>query len=129
MGIHLVCALGDEGLTKSILEAGTDPNTQDSRGWTCLHFSVYFNQATVSEILLSNGADYLLTNNDHKTPLSLIGELMNTKYFEQTIPMIAFWRQELVEKRDDLIAGLKKLRSVAEYRYIITDFVYPTPPK
>jgi ankyrin repeat protein len=54
-----------------LIEAGANPNIQDSSGWTPLHLAAANGMKPMVELLLSKGADKSLANNKLQSPLDL----------------------------------------------------------
>lgn len=57
-----------------LIEAGSNPNTQDNSGWTPLHLAAANGMKDMVRLLLSKGADKNLANNKSLTPLDLAKE-------------------------------------------------------
>ncbi|KAL7926017.1 hypothetical protein ACQKWADRAFT_171945 [Trichoderma austrokoningii] len=72
MAIHFAAGFGSHKLVNTLLAAGVDPNAQDSRRWTILHFAARGTRAggayeAVIELLLKHGADATRTDEDEHT--------------------------------------------------------------
>ena len=71
--LHLAVAYGYSRLVKYICEEGVvSVNTRDSDGWTPLHVASYWQESEIEELLLSHGANPLLTTQHYyNTPSDL----------------------------------------------------------
>ena len=71
--LHLAAAYGYSRLVKYICEEGVvSVNTRDSDGWTPLHVASYWQESEIEELLLSRGANPLLTTKHYyNTPSDL----------------------------------------------------------
>jgi len=76
-GIDRILKLGrDSGLSLDI---------QNDQGWAPLHFSVEYNAAKVTELLLADGADPNVSENDGWAPLHLAAFHGNTEAIDALI--------------------------------------------
>jgi ankyrin repeat protein len=58
------------------LDAGTDVNAKDEKGWTPLHEAALGGHKETVELLIAKGADVNAKNNDGVTPLNwALGEI------------------------------------------------------
>jgi ankyrin repeat protein len=55
-------------IVKLLIKAGADLNPKNSRGQTPLHLAVSYNRLATIKILLDNGADSTISDNDGKIP-------------------------------------------------------------
>ena len=72
--IHKACYENDIGFLQAFLESNSDTSAVSARdrfGWTPLHVSVYLNRLHAVQLLLSKGADMLISTMRGHTPLHL----------------------------------------------------------
>ena len=76
LGYYTSCSDARADVVKMLLDAGADPNSQDTLfGQAPLHHVVDGDEGVkIGKLLLEYGADPLLTNKDGKTPLKLAKE-------------------------------------------------------
>lgn len=60
---------------KFLIEAGTDLDIQDNKGFTALHYAVVQDTDDIVELLIKKGADQAIKNNDGETPTDLAKRL------------------------------------------------------
>ena len=56
------------------IEEGVDPNASDETGNTALHTAAARRLDSVIQLLVDNGADLNIENNDNQTPLALVDD-------------------------------------------------------
>ena len=67
---------GNIEAVKQHLDAGTDVNAKDEKGWTPLHEAALGGHKGIAELLIAKGADVNAKNNDGVTPLNwALGEI------------------------------------------------------
>ncbi|SFJ66412.1 ankyrin repeat domain-containing protein [Thermoflavimicrobium dichotomicum] len=59
---------GKPSIVKQLLDAGGDPNIQDHRGQTPLHWAVFGDHWEMVDLLLNHGASLLIRSHDGKRP-------------------------------------------------------------
>jgi len=57
-----------DAVNQALAMPGVNINEQDDNGDTALHIAVRINQSAVVSLLMQNGADYKIRNNQHRTP-------------------------------------------------------------
>ena len=76
--LHHACMIGDGDMTCSILKSGTNPNIQDIRGYTALHYACRGGHFTCVNRLLCHSDDPVallqVPSNDGTIPLSIQSE-------------------------------------------------------
>jgi hypothetical protein len=73
--LHLAAAVGSVGVTRLLLGGGADVHAQTPSGATALHTAVRANQASVAEVLLSEGGALLhATDGAGRAPLHIAAE-------------------------------------------------------
>ena len=65
--IHHACLEGELEMVACLLQHNADPSLQDIEGWTPLHIAAATNNYELAELLLSEGADPCVCNNDEET--------------------------------------------------------------
>ena len=80
--LHFAAAFnGNPEVTRLLLDAGADANTQDTGGLTPLHLASRFRgYATVAQLLLDAGADVNAKDREGKTPLDYHAERENPSW-------------------------------------------------
>lgn len=67
--MHHAVVDGDLPLVESLLSEGSDPDAQDARGFTALHFAAQESRPDIVAVLLSAGASVGLVDQHGNTPL------------------------------------------------------------
>ena len=76
ISIHEAIFDGNIEAVKQHLDAGTDVNAKDEKGWTPLHEAALGGHKGIAELLIAKGADVNAKNNDGVTPLNwALGEI------------------------------------------------------
>ena len=60
---------GKIDVVKQRLEAGTDVNAKDEKGWALLHFMAVAGNKEIAELLIAKGTNVNAKNNGGETPL------------------------------------------------------------
>ncbi len=68
---------GDYTLAKLLLEAGANPDLKCGEGMSPLHYAALMRSAAIAQILLENGADISVIDNEKNTPLMFIDRELN----------------------------------------------------
>ena len=66
---HEIARRGDLPVMETFLQAGLDPDLQDTRGYSLLMIAAYNGQRTMTELLLERGADPNLPDPSGNSPL------------------------------------------------------------
>ena len=69
ISIHDAVKEGKIDVVKQRLEAGTDVNAKDEKGWAPLHFMAVAGNKEIAELLIANGAEVNAKDKFGKTPL------------------------------------------------------------
>ena len=70
--LHLATISGMDNSVIFLLSLGVDPNVQDSKGYTALHYAVKFNHIRIIKKLLQRGADKnILEQKYNKSPIMM----------------------------------------------------------
>lgn len=70
--IHSAAASRSVDIIKFLLEAGADPNTTQSGGWTALHAAAKHGDLAIATLLLEHGADLNIKTEDGATALQML---------------------------------------------------------
>jgi len=70
--IHSAAASRSADIIKFLLEAGADPNTTQSCGWTALHAAAKHGDVAIATLLLEHGADQSIKTEDGTTALQML---------------------------------------------------------
>ena len=94
--LHHACMIGDDDMTRSILNSGINPNLQDVRGYTALHYACKTGQLSCMSHLLCHSEDPIallqVPSNDGTTALS-----MRSATFGETLLHLACkWKDKFV---------------------------------
>ncbi|KAM0198488.1 hypothetical protein ACHAPI_004012 [Fusarium lateritium] len=83
--IHYACQLGDQDITKLLLESGAELDTMTDRGETPLLLAIEGGNYSVAELLIAKGANVLLADSHGKTPLHRASRRGDFKTVKQLI--------------------------------------------
>ena len=67
--LHYAANDGDMEAVKALLASGSNPDAQDSQGWSPLHFAAQASSGVVTKSLLAAGATADLRDSNGNTPL------------------------------------------------------------
>jgi len=69
--LHSAAAGKSNGVCRMLLHAGADPNGKQQKGYTALHEAVLNGNTELEQLLLDNGADPSIANDDGQLPEDL----------------------------------------------------------
>ena len=111
--LHRAASEGDASAVKALLAAGSDPNSQDSQGWSPLHFAAQASSAVVVEALLTAGAHVDPRDSHENTPL--FRAVFNSKGDGSVILLLRAAGADPLAENSSGMSPLSLARSIANY--------------